>query len=309
MSKVSRTSNLDDRIRSALHDLDERVAAAPPAPDRVQHRYLIPALAAVAVLAVLAGTLLLGGLPEKAAVAPSDDPTPVPSLVVPDQDGPSQTPEQAERDEVFPVVAELPLRQRIGTIIGTPMRAPEGVWVLSRPTIPAGLERFHGCLRAPDGPDYQICDTEEYTELLLLNAGASQIQHAFPQPGGGLQTEIGGADWFQVMDDAVYCGSESTQATPLATVCRVDRSTLEFEGLLLRCDPSDRENFCIGEPQEVASLLTQILAGEWYDGPKAGSAGIEVEEDGGLVLVDPEQETRVVLSTEPSFHASAVMRP
>lgn len=207
------------------------------------------------------------------------------------------------------MVANLPLQQRVGTVIAEAMSTPEGVWVLSRPTFPEHLKTEDGCLRQERGrtPRYLVCDRAEYSELLLLSPDRSHILRAFPQPGGGRFGLTGGADWFQITERAVYCGHDGVGELSDSTVCRIDRSTFEFEGIVLTCEVTN-PTFVDGCRQEVTSTRMSLLAGNWIEGLAAGAAGIEVAEDGQIVLVSAQRQTRTWLRSEPFFSVVTVLR-
>jgi hypothetical protein len=267
------------------------------------HKFVLLAAAAGAVLAAALG---LGQEPE----AKPFEAVPVPDLSFTTQNTASQSPSDAERDEVYPVVANLPLPQRIGSVIAEARSTPEGIWVLSRPSFPEQLQTEDGCLRQTPRrtPRYLICDREEYSELLLLSPDRTRILRAFPQPGGGRFGRTGGADWFQVTEQAVYCGHDGVGKLSDSTVCRVDRSTFEFEGIVLTCEITNPTHVD-GCRQEVTSIAMSLLAGNWIEGLAAGAAGIEIEDDGEVVLVSQQRRTRTTLRSEPFFSVVTVVRP
>ncbi|GAB6903729.1 hypothetical protein [Kineosporia succinea] len=293
-------SALDDRLRDALHDLDARVASAtgrvpqapPPRARRV--RVLVPVLAAVAVLAVLLGSVVIGRPHDRSAPAnprPTTSAGDLDGLVNIDQESgaPSQSPADATRDGVFPAVAALPLVNRLATIQGMgAIVTDEGVWVMTRPSL-GSIWGSDGCVERTDAtPRYPLCRSLVYKELLLLSKGPAEqhILRAYPL--------LNAEDWFAVTDQAVYCGHDSNRSHYDSTVCRVDRLTLELEGLWLACGPGDA---C---PESGTSPQMSRRPGTWKYGPFVdGAAGIELTAQGGVNLVDRYGRLTAELGTHP----------
>ena len=309
-------SDLDDRIRAALHErharthesLELRTSTQPRSarsPRLLAYKVLVPALAAVAVLAVLLGTGILGKAQDESAPA-----GPTPTLQIPTVEGPSQTRDDYLRDDIYAVVADLPLKQRVGKIIAPAVHTSAGFWVLSSPVFPdqpATDEK--GCL--PQDREvfiYDICDLSEYSELLLISADSSRILRAFPQAGGvstsqtrflrRFAPQTTASTWFTVTPEAVYCGNDTTGDPDHDTfLCRVDRKTYDVDGLFLNCEELNKRGQCIsslGEPTPDDLLLP----GYWLNGPVIkDAAGVKQDTNGQVQIVNAGGSPRAVLST------------
>lgn len=137
--------------------------------------------------------------------------------------GPSQSAADAARDGVVPALAALPFAVRV--TVQQAVAAPEGVWVLSRPSAAVAKYADECRLGPADGkyPTDYVCTTE-YGEVLLLDATRSRILRAYPLPAAPPQhLELAGG--------AVYCGrqgdlEEGELMLPDSMVCRIDRTTL-----------------------------------------------------------------------------------
>lgn len=135
---------------------------------------------------------------------------------------PSQTSAAATRDGVVPALARLPFSVRVS--VKAAIRAPEGVWVISRPK--ASATKKGTCRLGPETGKYPtdtICTTE-YGEVLLLNAARNRILRAYPMPSVP-------PTLLRLGPRAVYCARPgatrlSEYALPDAMVCRIDRRTL-----------------------------------------------------------------------------------
>ncbi|MCE0537749.1 hypothetical protein LWF15_19845 [Kineosporia rhizophila] len=319
-------SDLDDRIRAALHErharthesLEQRTSVAPRSersPRMRAYKVLVPALAAVAVLAVLLGTGILGKAQNESAPA-----SPTPTLQIPEVEGPSQARNDYLRDDVYAVVADLPLKQRVGKIIAPAVSTPEGLWVLSSPVFqeaPAVDEE--GCLPQDRAiPIYDLCDLSEYSELLLLSQDGSRILRAFPQAGGVSVSETvsinrreplsTASTWFTVTPDAVYCGNNTSDDPNHDTVlCRIDRENYDVDGLVLNCEEFKAKGGCqrIVARSEAEYLL---LPGEWQSGPIVkNAAGVKQDANGELQIIDADGTPRAVLSTGSKFQVTSVL--
>jgi hypothetical protein len=125
--------------------------------------------------------------------------------------GSSQSAAQAARDGVPAGVAALAGRARIHQVVpahgGEPTRAAtsEGVWLVSRPSVPDRAAQRDG----------------GYSELLLLDPSGTRIRAAFPFTGLAPQ-------WLLVTPAAIYCGRHGQVGSPDAMVCRVDRASRQL---------------------------------------------------------------------------------
>ena len=193
----------------------------------MRSRYFTTIPATVGVLAILA-VGCGGGSSNQASVQPATSPS---SSATPSQsvspsapsNGRSQSASDARRDGVVVALAALPFSARVGIVKA--VVAPEGVWVISRPTA-AAKAYAKGCRLGPETGKYPtdtICTTE-YGEVLLLNAQRTAILHAFPLAAVP-------PAFLVLTTDAVYCGRQgdatlSETTLPDSMVCRIDRHTL-----------------------------------------------------------------------------------
>jgi len=286
--------SLDDRLRAALHDLDDRAAAhvarprtaTAPAPRRA--RRLVPVLAAAAVAAVLVGVALgfrpaTTGPPAPPATQGTVTPTAAPSESV--TAAPSQSAADARRDGVYPQVAALDLSGRTarGEDDPEPVATPEGVWQLAHPDVAQFQSTEDGCAaRLPGAPEYRLCGTS-YTEVQLLSPDRSRILRAYPLPQLAAQ-------WIEVTPQAVYCGRTGDGGVPESMLCRIDRGSGELTGRLYACDGPDCAPW---DSRELAGW-----PGTWSQGTEpvpGGFDGVEVAGD-DLVVTDAAGEVTVRLN-------------
>lgn len=288
-------SELDDRMRDALHDLDARVADAVQQSRSVRNqpvrnrplRIVLPVLAAVAVLAVLVGSVLIGRQQDRAdSVVPSDRTS-------------SQTQEDAARDGVYPQIAALSWKQRAGSgkVLKT-MLSTVGDQALTlklvRPDL-SGVKGFgaDGCL-APVDPDraYPVCQNGEYTELLAFAAGTKKIVRAYP-----LAAKM---TWMMGIGNNLYCGRDGAGALPDSALCRLNLKTLDLTGTVFQCDES--RGTC-GPGDEALSQYP----GTWFESAKIGGAariypgdsanGLSVQSADGRTTAKVDPESLRVLVT------------
>jgi hypothetical protein len=132
--------------------------------------------------------------------------------------GPSQTGDEASRDGVAPGVAQLPFAWRVGAI--AVQRAPEGRWVLSRPSAaPPRADADSSPASGTYGRDY--VDPTRYGEVLLIDATANRILRAYPLPDVPPTALV-------LSDAAVYCGRAGDAELPDSVLCRIDRTDLSW---------------------------------------------------------------------------------
>lgn len=144
---------------------------------------------------------------------------------------PSQSPEDAARDQIVPELAALPTAVRVlqaddwagPTLVET----AAGIWLISRmdSDVAFALTESTGCgfgatedSEAVYGRDV-VC-LLEYAEILLLDAQSGEILRAYP---------FSGAIPRQILrtDDALYCISQSDGGIANSMLCRIDLATLE----------------------------------------------------------------------------------
>jgi hypothetical protein len=133
-------------------------------------------------------------------------------------DPPSQSAGDARRDAVIPAVARMPFAARVGEIES--QRTAEGRWVVSRMPSSPGPDFSRGDTGGVYGKDFVA--TDEYGEILLVDASADRIVRAFPLPGIPPESLL-------VTDAAVYCIRHGDGALADAMVCRIDRDTFDWK--------------------------------------------------------------------------------
>jgi hypothetical protein len=170
------------------------------------------------------GSLPVGVGPSTTAVDIGDEPdaSSETTLSVPRPDGASQEPEAAVRDGVVPAVALLPIVDRVGEWGETPgTSTEEGFWSIGRMNPTAGDDDcVVGLGSGVYGIDFVCADT--YGEVLLMSIDGNEILAAYPMPDVP-------PTWLVVTDEAIYCGRPGTEALPLTALCRIDRSSGEFQ--------------------------------------------------------------------------------
>lgn len=143
---------------------------------------------------------------------------------------PSQSPEDARRDQVIQRLAEMPVSERVGYLVET--ETSQGLWVLSTPYplygqqdwIYSGQENCIGiCDRNLDPRRYGIdfIYLSEYSEILLMDPTGTKILRAYPMPGYPAYEMI-------VTDNAVFTGT-SADGAGCPSLLRIDRKSLELE--------------------------------------------------------------------------------
>jgi hypothetical protein len=289
---------LDDHLRFALHDLDDRAHAHVEARARggaqdrpARKARLVPALAAVAVLMLLITAGWLARPDGWVRPATHQDRTP-----------PSQSRSEAARDKILPDIAALPLSQRVAPIAPlhpgavTRVAAAEGTWLISHPDVSSIVGQ------CPDPtPSFNAQGNVnaggscvEYTEILLMTPDLSRVIRAYT-----IADEP--AQWLVLTPKALYCGRQGGLGFHDSMVCRIDRSTLKFT---VRAFPSSRPGPT--DPAAIAadqgadqSILSQPLPGLWtkekpstltgFDQAKLSRGGLQISDWHGrpTVNLDP----------------------
>jgi hypothetical protein len=134
---------------------------------------------------------------------------------------PSQSETDAIRDGVVPELAELPIERRVQ--VEAQVEAPEGLWLLSRPSEKLGGQWVGRCVPTDPSCIYgrDGIALSEYGEVLLMDPTGQQILRAYPLPGLPPQTLV-------ITDEAVYCGRQGDGGLPDSMLCRIDRKTGEW---------------------------------------------------------------------------------
>ena len=160
------------------------------------------------------------GSGQPASQAPATSP---PATTAPPATGPSQPPADAKRDGVVAALANVPFAARVGVV--AEVAAPEGVWVIARPT-DAIAAYADGSRLGPETGEYpkDTISVKESGEVLLLSADRTRIVRAYPLPSVP-------ATYLRLTDGAVYGGRPGDTtldeyALPDAMVFRIDRRTL-----------------------------------------------------------------------------------
>lgn len=207
------------------------------------------------------------------------------SVVV--QDGPSQTPQEAERDQVVPEIAALPSAVRInqiGTATGagrTSVQTADGVWIISKPDETALDGKLDGCLLGDTagvyGRDYVCVST--YTEILLLDEQTDQILRAYPFPDVPPRSLTVGAH-------ALYCVGQGDGGVTDSVLCRIDHDSLDivvrvFAELGQQVLPKDTwtpDGWTVDERNDL----------DLFQNLQTDSAGVTITGADGSTLVDPD---------------------
>ena len=163
-----------------------------------------------------------------------------------ESDRPSQSPEDAARDQVVAGLAELPMAKRVGVRFYE--ATPEGVWVLNVTEI---YETIPGPCDDTD-PDCvygrEFIFGGSYAELLLMDSTGREILKAYPMPNIV-------PDWMYVDEGYVYTGRIGDGAVPQNSLIRVDRASRAMDALIFE-DPED----------EYAWFGEVVANGEWLNG-------------------------------------------
>jgi len=210
--------------------------------------------------------------------------------------GPSQSPEDAARDQIVPELAALPLGVRVHqaddwagpTIVET----TAGIWILSRmdSDLAFTLTESTGCgFGATEDPEAvygrDVVCLLEYTEILLLDSQSGEILRAYP---------FSGAIPRQLLrtDDALYCIGQSDGGLANSLLCRIDLATLEPAVRIFPRDGSEYDwswvprGWTIDDP--VGVVLWENLA--------VSDSGITISGHSGTATIDP--QTLELLSIE-----------
>ncbi len=206
---------------------------------------------------------------------------------------PSQSPEDAARDQIVLELAALPygvrVQQEHEDFGPTRVETDEGIWIISRMQSDAAWALTHktGCnLAGPNNSDdvygRDIICLMDYSEILLLDPGSGDILRAYPFPGVFPRQ-------LHATDDAVYCISQGDGGYPDSMLCRIDLATGEPT---VRIFPSDLdydpahyapENYwtprgwTIDEPVDVVLWSNLEVSGD----------GITISGHSGSATVDP----------------------
>ncbi|MGI8518673.1 MAG: hypothetical protein ACR2ME_10125 [Acidimicrobiia bacterium] len=197
---------------------------------------------------------------------------------------PSQTPEDAARDGVVPLIATAPVELRIN---GQLAAGDSGwSWVASRLTEDfVTLTDASNCHLAQPLSAPAASRGREYGELLLMEG--DRIFRAFPMPGSPLS-------WLYLANEAAYTGHIGDGAIPHSTIMRIDRVTLDTEVWLFG-DSADlaSETFPTTWHRTLATTGYEQLVGfaPSFDGLAVESLpdGVRIDLDAIRGLFDPTQ--------------------
>ncbi len=198
---------------------------------------------------------------------------------------PSQSAQDAQRDNVVPGLAALPIHERVAILSW--VNTSEGTWALSRPPQTNGGQFLAGpVVGDPAGTrGVDMISLVEYGELLLLDDNG-QIVKAYPMPGAP-------PTWILAAPPFLYAGRTGDGALPDSTLVRIDRSTLEAAFVVVPAAldgatqwppewflaPADIANG-YGDLVEIRPRPTAESGGEASPGEMIGESLI------GLVVVD-----------------------
>jgi len=195
----------------------------------------------------------------------------------------SQSAHDAVRDGVVPVLAALPLSERLDA--SAAVDTAEGRWVFSTPDqIPA--EAAPNCaLGNPLGTRWRdfLC-LDEYGEILLMNADGTRIIRAFPLPFAHTTTHL------VATDKAVYCASQGDGGLPDSLLCRIDRTTLT---MLVRVFPWQMDSAFV-PPQRpdlyapATWVLDQPPKDAMFYNLAVSTGHIQISDGGNRADVDPQ---------------------
>jgi hypothetical protein len=128
---------------------------------------------------------------------------------VPSGDKPSQSPQDAARDDVHPAIARLSSSDRTRSLVS--LRVPEGYWTVSRTPLDEEVE-----VGDPAGRyGIERILLPEYGEILFVD-NDGRIRRAYPMPGLV-------PSWLHVTDRYVYAGRVGDGGLPASSVVRIDR--------------------------------------------------------------------------------------
>jgi hypothetical protein len=300
---VISNDNLDQRLRLALHDLDDRVhahlAGRAPEPTRGARRPIanstplgaarrglaVPLLAGFGVLALL---IAVGWIVRPQGVStpvgPSNNPAASRTLE------PSQSAADAARDKVLPDIAAMPLSQRLAPIEaehpGTQTQAigPEGTWVISSPDISS----IAGSCPNPPPKVYegdsssQLISCVRYTEILLMTPNLGRVIKAFPIADTPPQ-------WLTLTPEAIYCGRQSAGRS---MICRIDRKSMDLTG---RTFPNRQQK----DLADSYSVLSQEFPGTWTKDKRSDLTGFDQIDLRNGVLKVSDWQDRPTITLDP----------
>lgn len=216
-----------DELRDAGRYLRSNAPVPPPSIDALRQRVddqrrrtrrRVAGLGAVAVLGAVMIVPRLASAPDtNVAAGPSVS---TPSVTSPDLlpgDGPSQSPADAARDGVHPLVAGLSPRARAKVLVS--VAVGDHTWAITEADGDLAPPEDGGVLGDASGTyGRDWVQLNEYGELLLLDSQGA-IERAYPM-AGLIPT------WLHVTDDAVYAGHTGDGGLPASSLIRVDRKTL-----------------------------------------------------------------------------------
>jgi hypothetical protein len=266
-----------------------------PVHQRRRRRNRLVVLSGVAAIVVVIGAILaapLDGGRSDESIKTLDDPIGVddpdpdepvgPSVEIPPDTEPSQSPADAARDHIVPEVAALPLRQRLFRL-GPSVVTAEGTWQAAQTMLPPSGDPQNPCVgdRAGRyGVDF-VCPG--YEEILLLD-GAGKIVRAFPIEGTPAHVLV-------AADDAIYCAKGGDGGLPDRMLCRIDRRTGEMTVRVFLAEASVAEVEAAPTWYPAYGWLELEEPGAWqrgaasdYQTPPSGPFQLEV--DGEFVYTD-----------------------
>ncbi|MEM8706917.1 MAG: hypothetical protein AAGE98_10705 [Actinomycetota bacterium] len=136
-----------------------------------------------------------------------------------DEAAPSQSPVDADRDGVVAELAALPFERRV--FPRYMHETDDTVWILSRPGFDDLDTQGCGFGNTIDGTyGLDVICTVEYGELLAVDRSTGRIRRAYPFSGVPPQ-------WFELTDEALYCGRQGDGGLPDSMLCRIDLETGE----------------------------------------------------------------------------------
>ena len=218
---------------------------------------------------------------------------------VPRPDGASQQPEAAVRDGVVAAVALLPIVDRVGEWGETPgTSTEEGFWAIGRMNPTAGDDDcVVGLAFGVYGIDFVCADT--YGEVLLMSNDGNEILAAYPMPDVP-------PTWMVVTAEAIYCGRPGTQALPLTALCRIDRSSGEFQVRLFAIVGDGFE----GTIEVPTDVELERLPGTWTFATESVDSYLAFGQlVNGQVVVDGEMVVDDALHVTPLGASEVVTNP
>lgn len=174
----------------------------------------------------------------------------------------------------------------------------EGVWTTGRMNPAAGDDDcIVGDGSGVHGVDF-VC-AESYGEVLLMSDVGLEILAAYPMPGVP-------PTWMVVTEEAIYCGRPGTKDLPLSALCRIDRSSGDFQVRLLAIVGDGFE----GTIEVPSAVELERLPGTWsvstdsVDSPLASGRLVD-----GQVVIDGRMVVDEDLHLTPLGASEAVNTP